>query len=264
MSKVMSWALFPFKFERRLRTHTADTPTKGDLPMSKVMSWALFPFKFGSRLLYAGLLVAIGAVALGDFATPIRAVATSLVSLFGPGLGDTMFDPSVSDDSVRELELIDDTEEDVRPKLIRSTTLIRKQRAEIEYLRELSGFLEERIPDEEMAMLHSMEEQGACGEIERSALSPNARTWLGYHERVWSLESSLESLLHLDQRVTTLYDRLKSRRSEVLGLMPEAEAVVQVEKPRPLTAVDEVGVLLDEAHEELFKLLYALDPGLVE
>ena len=232
--------------------------------MSKVMSWALFPFKFGSRLLYASLLVAIGAVALGDFAKPIRTVATSLVSLFGPGLSDAMFDPSVSDDRVRELELIDDTEEDVRPKLIRSATLIRKQRAEIEYLRELSGFLEERIHDGEMAMLHSMEEQGACGEIERSALSPNGRTWLGYHERIRTLESSLESFLHLDQRVTSLYDRLKSRRSEVLGLMPEAEAELQVERPRPVTEVDQVEILLDEAHEELFKLLYALDPALVE
>jgi hypothetical protein len=137
--------------------------------------------------------------------------------------------------------------------------MLRRQRADIEYVRELARFVEGRMSADELARART----AAAGSSEAmpQGLSALGQTWVAHQRRIATLEADLARLLALDSRVAGLYAKLDQRRDEAQGLLPEkSEPKARCSTPE----VEEVGVLLAGLHERLFKALYALSPALVE
>lgn len=202
------------------------------------------------------LALSAGAFFLGNAAERVSGHVVSFASDLTGSFDQALFDPAVSEDRVKELELIDRVGDDLRPKFQQAEVLVRKQRTEIEYLGELTDMIETRLSPETLLVLNDVL-------INDAELPPeiglDGTQWLSCQRRIGMLESERERVLQLRERVASLYERLDTRRDATLGLVPREYAEGSV----PASEVDEAERLLTAIHERLFKTLYAIDPELV-
>ena len=89
-----------------------------------------------------------------------------------------MFDPSVVQDPVRELDAIQRVEKKVQPQLNEVQTLLRKHQADTAYLRELCQFIENRFP------LKDGLTQDAKAVLTRLAAVADDESWQSDEDRV--------------------------------------------------------------------------------
>lgn len=228
--------------------------------MSKLLKLATAPIRYPLRLASLAAVAVVSAVALGDELRPIRAAIGHVVEWVQPASA-TAFDPDVASNPVKEIEFLRGLEEELDPDMKRARTLLRERRAEIEYLRELSRFLEGRIPEGEIAQLRPLVGQPAEAAAD---LTPTERTWLGYQRKIAALGGELERLMTLEDRVSGLRTQLDQRRAQAQGLLPEPDAPpAGPSKVASSPQMGEAEELLSGVHERLFKALYTLSPALV-
>ncbi len=236
----------------------------------------------GFRILFAlplkatiyAALVAAGAC-LGVFGPSLWEAGTEALALLQSSANDSTFDPQVLLSPEKELDLIRDVKEDTEPRLKRAQILIRKQRAEIEYLKERSTFIEERVPRGPgetrtgTEILRGLEatladSTSATDEVRERFDRWGGPRWTALREKSQALEDSLKDLLRMQDRVEFLHDRLEQRRLATLRFAPDNERDSKgTERKMELPEVEESRQLLSQVHEELFKTVYALDPTLV-
>ncbi len=234
--------------------------------MASFLSILSAPLRVPLKLVGAGVLVGAGAVAFGDYGTSIRSTVSQWVGL-SSWLDEDAFDPGLVGNPDKELDFLRQVRDQLEPKVGRAKALIRKHQAEISYLRELTKFVERRIPQAELALWNAdatpVAKLTASADTENP--SPELRTWLGYQERIGALQDSLANLAGLIGRVDALNNRLDSRREQTLGLVSDDQLPSGERRPRVQVAPElaEAEQLLSDAHETLFKALHALDPELV-
>lgn len=230
--------------------------------MFKFLKFATAPIRHPVRVIGIAALAVIGAVTLGEQVAPFRHAVGHLLGLVS---GDSLaaFRPDTAADPVKEIEFLHSLDKQVTPGLVRARTLLRKRRAEIEYVRELDWFLERRIPDNELAKLRAAVQ---TGDAVPEKLDTASQTWFAHQRRIQTLEGELEQLMLLEARVTGLCQKLDQRRKETQGLVVEPAAALSATEPavRRTTEMGEAEKLLSDVHERLFKALFTLSPSLVE
>lgn len=239
--------------------------------MSKLLrilkSILALPFKTGLWLFFLALGTCLGTFGPTIWETGSEALAWWRLS------SDTTFDPAVLLSPEKELDLIRTINEQVEPRLKRACILIRKQQADIEYLREKCRFIEQRVADDgdernggavlsQLAAAVSDTTSASPADVERFE-QLGGPTWLALRNRSRDLERSLEDLLRLQERVDFLGGKLEERRLVTLRYAPE-EVQESVDKTVEIPEVEESRALLQDVHESLFKTIYALDPSLVK
>jgi hypothetical protein len=190
---------------------------------------------------------------------------------------DDHFDPRILLFPEKELDLIRSVDDDVQSRLRRAQILIRKQQAEVEYLREKSRFIESHVPREEndarsaeqvLSQLAAAIEKGdSVSDQDRELFNNvNGPAWLALRNRSAASEESLQELLSLNGRIQFLRERLEKRRMATLQYVPvnhEERIPSADERTVVVPEIAEARHLLEGVHETLFKTVYALDPGLV-
>ena len=240
--------------------------------MKCILSLIKMPLKVG---IYA-LLIGFGTL-LGVYSPTLYAQGKAAITWFTAS-SDKKFDPQILLSPEKELDLIQSINNDVGPRLRRVQILIRKQQAEIEYLREKSCFIENRVPcDEEnacsvkqrLSQLAAEMENGNSISQERCEFfkSIDGPTWVALRNRSQASEKSLKQLFALNERVQFLQDKLEKRRLATLQYVPvNNEDRIQSPKNREvlIPEIEEAKGLLEDVHETLFKTVYALDPVLLK
>jgi hypothetical protein len=220
------------------------------------------------------VLVGLGAGA-ASYGPQIWELGSNALAL-GQTPGDGTFDPAVLLSPEKELNLINSVEEEVAPQLRRAQILIRKQEAEIGYLREKARFIEARVPRpcgetrtaEEILLDLARKAAGESSEAKEDRelfRRLGGPTWVAMRNRREELATSLQGLLRLNERVASLKSTLEKRRLLTLQYAPkEAEEECQTEEQVRFPEIERTKDLLEVAHETLFKTVYALDPGLLQ
>jgi len=230
------------------------------------------PLKVG---VYA-LLIGFGTL-LGVYSPTLYAQSKGVIARFTAS-GDKNFDPDILEHPERELDFIQSVNKGVQPRLKRVQILIRKQVAEIEYMKEKCRFLERHVPlaqgESRSAeqVLSECAAQGQDGNIsavsaEQRKLFESAQAWVSWRERIQISERSLKELCGLDARVNFLQGKLEERRLATLRYVPASnEDRIQSPGVREvlIPEIEEAKGLLEDIHETLFKTVYALDPILLK
>jgi len=236
-------------------------------PCELVKKVASLPFKprFYLVLLIGAIVTLLNKPALTEYS---RATVMWL-----RGSANERFDPQILERPEKELDLIQAINKDVRPRLRRAHILIRKQQAEIEYMKEKCLFLEHHVPrDKEetrspgeiFTQLAAAIEAGTISKDEREFFnSIGGQTYVALHNRIRTSEESLQRLFGLGERVDFLQDRLEERRLATLEYCPER--IPSSEDRRVvIREIEEAKDLLEGVHETLFKTVYTLSPEALE
>jgi hypothetical protein len=241
--------------------------------MSRVLSLLKKAFTIPFKLGIGTVLLGLGLM-LGAYGPTIWTASRDALAWFARSTDGT-FDPQILLNPERELRLIRSVESELEPSLRRAQILIRKQQAEIQYLREKSRFIEERVPHvagdartgetvlEELSHVVGDGEK-APREIRERFEQLQGPTWIALRTRSESLANSLQELLGLNERVQDLKGKLSSRRAVTLRLVPEgAKEENTVVRSLHVPEFLECKKLLEETHETLFKTIYSLDPAII-
>ena len=102
------------------------------------------PFKAGLYTFLLGL-----GISVGMFAPTLWQYGSQAFAWLNGTSENCVFDPDVLVSPEKELNLIHSVNDGIEPRLNKARILIRKQGAEIEYLREKCRFIEERVPRDE-------------------------------------------------------------------------------------------------------------------
>ena len=181
--------------------------------MVKALKVFKFILSLPFKTMMSTTLLGVG-VALGAFGPQIWDAGTEAVAMFQDS-GDAAFDPDVLLNPEKELEMIHSIRSDVQPDFKRAQILLRKQRAEIEYLREKCRFIVERVPTNQAEGKTSFE---VLSELAERVSTDDEATkddrelfetyggpaWMAMQTRSKALEQSLGELLNLQARVEFL------------------------------------------------------------
>jgi len=232
--------------------------------MSKILMLLTAPIRYPLKLAVLAAVGLAGAVALGDYVQPVRAVVSKGVHWVIPSTRSD-FDPSIAESPVKELEYLQGLDSDLKPSLVRARTLIRQRRAEIEFTREQARFCEQQLSCEELTALRSLVTKPETTSQNTAKLAAAAQGWVAAHARIERLQEELNRLLQLDQRVVMLLDRMNKRRQETQGLVPTASTTPDLlaGAAHKTPEISEAEQLLAGVHERLFKALYTISPTLV-
>ena len=224
------------------------------------------PFKPG---LY--LVLILGGICIGVYRPAISEYSKEAVSWI-KGSSDENFDPDILERPEKELDLIQSVNRKVQPRLKKAQILIRKQQAQIAYMREQCEFLQMKVrPDENdsrsaeqiLSELAVAVQDGTVSTEQRKLYEKVGQTWIALKNRIEISKQSLQELFALEARIIFLQDKLDERRLATLRYVPE-----QIPSSDTRTVVirdiEEAQNLLQEAHEALFKTVVSLNPELLK
>ncbi len=232
--------------------------------MNKLLAVLTLPLRIPLRLFALAVVAAVGAIALGDAAAPVRAFVDDGVAWLMPA-DDAAFDPRAVESPTKELDYLSLLDSRIEPTLTRARTLMRQRRAEIEFSREQARFCEQQLAPEHLVQLRTLvAQEGAMPDTK--SMSPAAACWVATQYRILRQQDELNRLLQLDQRVSLLVARMEQRRKETQGLVPNAPSTAEALPGTPprTPQIGEAEQLLTDVHEKLFKALYTISPALVE
>ncbi|UCD57973.1 MAG: hypothetical protein JSV16_02340, partial [Candidatus Hydrogenedentota bacterium] len=181
-------------------------------------------------------------------------------------------DPDILDRPEKELDLIQSINNKVRPRLKKAKILIRKQQAQIAYMREQCEFLQMKVrPDENdsrsaeqiLSELAVAVQDGTVSTEQRKLYEKVGQTWIALQNRIEISKQSLQELFALEARIIFLQDKLDERRLATLRYVPERIPSSDT-RTVVIRDIEEAHNLLQEAHEALFKTVVSLNPELLK
>ena len=224
------------------------------------------PYKVGIFALLVGL-----GIYLGSSMPTLSAYGKEAV-MWLKSSGDENFDPEILERPEKELDLIQTVNNSVQPKLKKAQILIRKQQAQIAYMREQCEFMKMKVrPDENdtrpveqiLSELAVAVQDGTLSEKQRKLYQSVGQTWIALQNRIEISTQSLQELFALETRINFLQGKLDERRLATLRYVPERIPCSDV-RTVVIEDIEEAQNLLQDVHETLFKTVVSLNPEMLK